>query len=145
MDSQSHENKSCWWLPFRNLFIIPGNQNRRDFSSICCNCEGVEIEEVDYVPIDVNGTYIYRIHCPENEWIEHLKDHQWWNMHMSSRKGFEGGEKLVHARITLCVPIQNAIELGQVCLQINSAFNKLVEIKFAVPVVCLLSKSVVMP
>ena len=37
--------------------------------------EGVEIEEVDYVPIDVNGTHIYRINCPENEWIGHQKDH----------------------------------------------------------------------
>ena len=50
--------------------------------------EGVEIEEVDYVPIDVNGTHIYRINCPEDEWIEHQKEHRWWNMHTSSRKGF---------------------------------------------------------
>ena len=27
--------------------------------------EGVEIKEVDYVPIDVNGTHIYRINCRE--------------------------------------------------------------------------------
>ena len=56
--------------------------------------EGVEIEEVDYVPIDVNDTHIYRIHCPESEWIEHQKDHQWWNMHTSRRKGFQGKRKI---------------------------------------------------
>ena len=28
--------------------------------------EGVEVEEVDYVPFDVNGTHIYRINCLEN-------------------------------------------------------------------------------
>ena len=50
--------------------------------------EGVEIEEVDYVPIDVNGTHIYRINCLENEWIGCQKNHQCRNMHMSIRKGF---------------------------------------------------------
>ena len=56
--------------------------------------EGVEIEEVDYVPIDVNGTHIYRINWLENEWIECQKAHQWWKMHMSSRKGFWGKRKI---------------------------------------------------
>ena len=56
--------------------------------------EGVEIEEVDYRPIDVNGTHIYRIHFPDNEWIECQKDHQWWNMHTPSRKGFQGKRKI---------------------------------------------------
>ena len=56
--------------------------------------EGVEIEKVDYVPNDVNGTHIYRINCLENEWIEHQKDCQWWKMHTSSRKGFQGKRKI---------------------------------------------------
>lgn len=30
-------------------------------------------------------------------------------------RDFKGREKLVHARVTLGVPIQNAIELGQEC------------------------------
>ena len=60
-------------LPWTNLFIIPGNPNRRDFLNIL-QFEGVEIEEVDYVPTDINGTHIYKINCLDNEWIEHQKD-----------------------------------------------------------------------
>ena len=58
---------------------------------------------------------------------------------------FKGREKLVHARVFLCVPVSNAIELEQECQQTNSAFNTLVEIKFAPPVGCLLSKWAVVP
>ena len=65
-------------------------------------------------------------------------------MHQAGRD-FKGREKLVYARVTLCVPTQNAIELGQECQQTNTTFNKLVEIKFAPPVGCLLSKWVVVP
>ena len=55
-------------------------------------------------------------------------------------RDFDGRGKLVHARVTLCVPIQNAIELGQECQQTNSAFNKSVQIKFAPPMRFSLSK-----
>ena len=61
-------------LPWTNLLIIPGSPNRRDFLNML-QFEGVEIEEVDYVPINKNGTHIYRINCPENECTECQKDH----------------------------------------------------------------------
>ena len=93
MDTQSHENISCWHHLGQNSYHSRKPKQKRLFLNML-QFEGVEIEEVDDVPIDINGTHIYRINCPENEWIVHQKDHHWWKMQTSSRKGFQGERKI---------------------------------------------------
>ena len=96
-NKQTSEEKELWTLSpmktnhvgtaFEKSFHHSRKPKQKRLYLNMLQFEGVEVEEVHYVPIDVNGIHIYTINYLENEWIEHQKDHQWWNMHTLSRKG----------------------------------------------------------
>ena len=53
--------------------------------------DSVHIEEI---PWDVDGNQKYTIACEEGEYIDKYKDGQWFEMHISSRKGLDGHRKM---------------------------------------------------
>lgn len=55
--------------------------------------EQMEGEKVERIPWTVNGDKKFHIQCTENEYNDMSQDGRWWDMHTSSRVGFNGRVK----------------------------------------------------
>jgi hypothetical protein len=54
----------------------------------------VQVQHVECLPYDVNGTNIYQLACTKDTWNAKQRDGRWFQMHSSTRRNFYGIRKI---------------------------------------------------